>query len=198
MDTDCVDVDRAKRRLNAQEALRLGQYPKRHREARNGLAWTDGQRAVMRTCYERMRRCTLSAIIGGRGRGKTQMATEVSYWLSYEHETRLRYWTFGDMIANFREWSYTQGKPESGWFGQNCSARCLVIDELGERRDTEDEGLFLTRVLDYRYRNVLGTIVIANTKPSELATCLGDSGASRLCEGGAVLECNWPSFRGAQ
>ena len=180
----------------ARRVLLDGKFPRRHREQLRGLPWIDAQKAAMKAATNVVRRAGLAAIIGGRGRGKTLMATCVAYWLPHEHEYLARYWTFGDLLADYRDKVYRNKMSEAGWFSKAVAARCVVIDELGERRSTEDEALFLTRVLDYRYRNVRGTIVIANTTQERLPEDLGPSAANRLCEGGQVIECLWDSFRG--
>ena len=192
-----LHTDGLSRSEAALRALEDGKFPKHHRRQLRGIPWTDEQKAKMRDAYDTILRAGIVAIIGGRGRGKTLMSTSVAYKMNWEKGFSCRYWTFADLLGDYRGKVYDKSNPmtEAGWFSKSISSRCLVIDELSERHDSEDAALFLTRILDYRYRNVLGAIVIANTTEKYLLEDLGPSAASRLREGGRVIECAWGSFR---
>ena len=92
------------------------------------------------------------------------------------------------------------------------SARCLILDDLGTTQRTEWKVAILQEIIDYRYANVLQTIVTSNYSLSELKEHLvirDKSGrvkddkqssriTSRLEEMCQVAKLDTPSFRHKQ
>ena len=92
------------------------------------------------------------------------------------------------------------------------SARCLILDDLGTTQRTEWKVAILQEIIDYRYANVLQTIVTSNYSLSELKEHLvirdksgrikDDKQASRITsrleEMCQVAKLDTPSFRHKQ
>lgn len=75
------------------------------------------------------------------------------------------------------------------------TAALLVIDEIGIGFGSESELVQLFDVIDLRYRNELPTVLLSNSKLSEVKQVLGDRLFDRLREGSVVKTCSWPSYR---
>lgn len=71
----------------------------------------------------------------------------------------------------------------------------LVIDEIGQRGESDWENRMFFEVLNARYNDLTDTILTANLSPEAVAECLGPSILSRMQEGGGLIDCQWPSFR---
>ncbi len=140
-------------------------------------------------------------LIGPRGTGKTQIATNVACarlkqrvgpedrWPRYVKISDI----FREIRAAFRKESLVS---EAEVIASFIKPRLLVIDEAQERGETEFEDRTLTHIIDKRYDARLDTLILSNLKREELGKSLGSSVVSRIHECGEVLECNWASFRG--
>lgn len=139
------------------------------------------------------------ALLGDRGTGKTQMAYAVCLQWADSNGVRP-----GDAYAYFRADDLFD--TIKSWFGLDADSRAhnlrnlydvpvLVIDEVQDRLATQYEDLSLTRIVDKRYGNKLPTVMIANLDPEGFVRHAGVSIVSRLNETGAMVHCNWPSFR---
>lgn len=135
-------------------------------------------------------------LIGNRGGGKTRLAAEACRDL---HPTKCRYATaiglFLRLRASFRR---TATETEAEIVNELAGAPLLVLDELQERGESEWEDRILTHLIDERYARMLGTILIANLKPGELADHLGPSIADRMRETGGMVEITEESHRTKQ
>ena len=146
----------------------------------------------------------MAALVGERGTGKTQLATNLVYhgikraevygWADLQFSalyTRVMR-IFLDMRGCFRrESSYS----ESDMVDAFIRPHLLIIDEAQERGETDWENRVLTYIIDERYAAKRDTLLIANLRPEHLAASLGPSIMSRMQETGGIIECNWPSFR---
>ena len=67
-----------------------------------------------------------------------------------------------------------------GTFEEARNAPFLVIDDFGKAKRTEwaDERMF--SLINYRYTNVLPTVITTNTMPSNFQSEWGDALASRI------------------
>ena len=88
-----------------------------------------------------------------------------------------------------------KGGTESNAFFPFIQPRLLVLDEVQVRNDTVWEDNALTYLLDRRYGEQRSTILISNLSVDSFVKSIGDSIVSRLEESGAVIVCNWESFR---
>lgn len=130
---------------------------------------------------------------GKRGTGKTQMAFAASEGLDAD---KCRYVKASDIFREIRStYRKESQESESDVIARFTKPLYLVIDEAQERGDTPFEDRALTHILDKRYDALLHTVIISNLTKEELAKSLGTSIVSRVHEVGAVIECNWQSFR---
>jgi DNA replication protein DnaC len=111
-----------------------------------------------------------------------------------QEATGVRYTRAMDAFLTIRK-SYSTGGSEFDAMKRFTDPRLLVIDEMQERSDTPFEDRVLVNIIDNRYGRMLDTVLIANSTPEQFAKAVGPSIYSRASEVGAVVECNWPSFR---
>lgn len=141
----------------------------------------------------------LVILAGTRGSGKTQMAAEYAKIAAKrlqgmrQDDTPILYRTAKELLGEIR-----MSMNETGRFAQQFS-KCplLIIDEVQVRTETEDQRDNLTLLIDKRYAEMRPTLIIGNLSPKELQTALGTSIMDRTRDGGAVLFCEWKSFRGS-
>jgi DNA replication protein DnaC len=135
------------------------------------------------------------ALVGTRGSGKTQMAVEcireaTSGLKSALFTTAMAF--FMDVKATFkRDAANDERKVVAGY----AMPHLLVVDEIGKRGESEWENNLLFELLNRRYNAIKPTILIDNRTRDEFAAYIGPSLASRISEGGGIIECNWGSFR---
>jgi DNA replication protein DnaC len=143
------------------------------------------------------------ALLGNRGTGKTQIAQNVAGAAAlnplYENEKFApRYITapmfFRGVRDSFRKDSLVSEIEIMRKFSEYS---ILVIDEAHERGESDFENRTLTEIIDARYARQRSTILIANLDKKQFAAAVGASIVSRIHEVGAVIECNWKSFRTA-
>ncbi len=137
----------------------------------------------------------LVALIGLRGSGKTQLATEIirancsalrtsKYVKAIEVFVRIKEAYNARAIETEREAIEAFQKPS-----------LLILDEMSERGESQWEERMLRLIIDKRYDEKKDTLLLGNFTASELAKSVGDSVASRLQETGGIIQCDWPSFR---
>lgn len=136
------------------------------------------------------------ALIGRRGTGKTQMATMLgAAWKSSGHTAR--YTTAMEMFDALKS-GYNQPPGENAAVQAFMGPSLLVIDELHVRLGTPWEEIVLATIVDRRYRDLKTTVLVSNLEHDAFRESVGASIYDRIRESGAVLECNWPGFRGAE
>ena len=146
----------------------------------------------------------LCALIGGRGRGKTQMAvTAVANIARRRPELVVRYRKLIQVFLEIRAGFGTDGATEEAVIKKYVEPDILVLDEIQERSQSDWENRVFTHIVDRRYdRPGKSTILIGNvaresTGPVDpLRECVGDSIYSRMIETGGIIEFPWASFRG--
>ena len=138
------------------------------------------------------------ALIGIRGNGKTLAACHMARYFAWHCPGEIKYTHVADMFAQIRSASIAQERSEDLVVSDWASYGLLVIDELQERRESDWEQTTLTWLLDKRYGAQRSTLMISNLKPSEFVKSVGESVVDRMRETGVIVECDWPSFRGAE
>lgn len=63
------------------------------------------------------------------------------------------------------------------------NTKLLVIDDLGSRKPTDSFMDFLYSIVDFRWRNNLGTIITTNLNSNEIRELFGDRFLSRIASG---------------
>lgn len=166
--------------------------PKRHRCATVDF---DGEWA---STFQRLSKSLatgfLGALVGVRGNGKTQIGVE----LVKENANRNRTSKFCCATEFFMDIKASYKKPditESDVIKEYMKPALLVIDEIGQRSDTEWENRLLFHLVNKRYEEMKDTLFIGNLEPAQLVSALGPSIASRMNETGGIVDCRWESFR---
>lgn len=144
------------------------------------------------------------ALLGPRGTGKTQLSAVLAYnclaWAKQgasEDPDILKAWKdphyirLADLLSGAKQAFGTDRDP----LGDASQWGLLILDEIGESRQSDYDQKELVRLIDRRYGALLPTIVIGNMKPEMLVATLGESSVSRLQETGMIVQCNWPSWR---
>jgi chromosomal replication initiation ATPase DnaA len=132
-------------------------------------------------------------MIGERGPGKTQMACELLRACLANKRSGL-YCTATGFFMDIKE-GYAQDKSEKEIITNYSKPSLLVIDELGQRSESDWENRLLFELLNRRYGALKDTLVISNHKLQDLESSLSDSIVSRMRETGGIICCAWPSFR---
>jgi DNA replication protein DnaC len=186
------ELKRQRLEERAQSFFEKANIPKRHASTKVIPEGQWGQ--TYQKLSEKLATGFLSALVGTRGNGKTQLAVE----LVRENSKRFRSSKFCcsmeffiDIKATFRSDKLT----EKDVIGQYHQPELLIIDEVGQRSETEWENRLLFHLVNQRYEDKRDTLFIANLEPEALAAALGPSISSRMNETGGILQCNWPSFR---
>lgn len=76
-----------------------------------------------------------------------------------------------------------------------CRLKLAVIDELHECDDQKMKDRVLTDILDRRYSANTDTVLISNQTAEDFQATTSDSVLSRLAQHGAIVPCEWESFR---
>ena len=133
-------------------------------------------------------------LVGSNGPGKTRMAAELALSVgASRYRTAMRF--FLEIRNSYRP---NAEKGELEIIDDLAATPLLILDEMQERGETGFEDRLLTHLVDARYANQRPTVMIANLSPDQLATTLGGSIVDRWRENGAIIECNWASFRGLE
>lgn len=138
----------------------------------------------------------LIGLIGNRGAGKTQLGIELMK-LTTERGRPALFRTAMELLMRFKA-SYRAESKETELDVLRAHRRpaLLVIDEIARRAETAWENNLLFELLNQRYADLTDTIVTCNLSAEEFAASLGPSLVSRMREGGGIVQCDWPSFRG--
>ena len=150
------------------------------------------------------------ALIGLRGRGKTQLAACVAREIignkfvskatgDFTTDAKgawPRYVRALDMfIAIKKTFGDDAEQNEELVVRTFVTPELLVIDEAQERYNSTFEQITMTTVLDARYGHCRPTILIANLDKDKFQESVGPSIWSRLCECGFYMKCEWENFR---
>ena len=144
------------------------------------------------------------ALVGKRGAGKTTIAAQmiidrVKRWAEPPHDPPSPYRKLSELIARFKSLYADFGSVETDQLLSAlkaiCSHRFLVIDEIHECDDQKMKTRVLTDLLDRRYARLKDTLIVSNQTPQEFQASTSDSILSRLGEHGAIIPCNWQSWR---
>jgi DNA replication protein DnaC len=178
--------------------------PARHREAKSeGLDRTGPWAVAYEGALAVVNQGGMACVLGQRGTGKTQLATELARAFIVgrncerrDEDTPVLYVRamelFGALRGAFRKGS---DQTEMDAMARFRKVPLLIIDEIQERGETEFEDRMLVLLLDQRYGDMKPTLILSNLARAELAASLGKSVVSRIQEVGTVIECNWKSYR---
>jgi DNA replication protein DnaC len=137
--------------------------------------------------------CLLS-LIGNRGCGKTQLAVEAIRTITAKGK-RARYCTATEFFIEIKAAYSTQNRSEKDVLNEFTRPALVVIDEVGQRSESEWENRLLFELLNRRYNALKDTILVSNQGADEFTKSLGPSLISRMIETGGLIECQWSSYR---
>jgi len=169
--------------------------PRRHLQAPDDLSWPNN---VDRTCWEILMAPGIVALVGPRGTGKTQIAVSLAKRMMAECERSVLYLKVCDYFGLLK--SEFGGGREATTQSIRSTAHTkhlLVLDEVQERVHSDFEDREFVNMIDHRYAALKPTILISNQTVKGFADSVGASVMSRLSENGAIVACDWPSFRAA-
>lgn len=135
------------------------------------------------------------ALIGKRGPGKTQMGVELMKLATERCRSAYYSTAVGFFLAIRATYKPTSLIDEETVIDRFARYSFLVLDEIGQRKETDWEDQTLFEMLDRRYRNAKDTLLISNQEYDKFCQSVGDSIASRMNETGGIIECNWKSYR---
>lgn len=144
------------------------------------------------------------ALIGLRGAGKTTIAAQmiidrVKRWEEPPYDPAPPYRKCAELVGKFKAFFADYGSTETEAILSSIKALCrhrfLVIDELHECDDQRMKTRVITDMLDRRYAAKKDTVIISNQTPADFQSTTSDSILSRLSEHGAIIPCNWRSWR---
>lgn len=135
-------------------------------------------------------------MIGKRGPGKTQMGVE----LMRECIAQVRSCYYTTVIGYFIDLRATYNRASGDDSERKVLTRYskyqfLVIDEVGNRGETEWENRMLFEMINRRYDSMKDTLLISNHTRPEFEKAIGESISSRMNETGGLIECTWKSYR---
>lgn len=200
-----ADADARRSRLEASEMSgRLNtlwtraDVPKRHAERATNPGsidpahpWTKTRARVLGMLGKGVMVC----LTGTRGNGKTQIGVDAI--LTTTRGGRSAMFVTAQRLFMAFKGSFDEGakRNEIQVLDDFRRPALLVIDEIGQRAESEWENRTFFELLNARYNDLTDTILTCNLEASKLVASIGPSLASRMQEGGGVMECNWPTFR---
>lgn len=141
----------------------------------------------------RLRRGGLVHLTGGRGTGKTQLAAWL--WSACKRRHAV-YTTAADMLSGIKSWYSIDAKDAAHNNRTLQTVPLLIIDEMHERRGTDEDEHLLVALLDKRYGNMVGTLLVSNLEEKTAEANFGRSVTSRLKEfGDHFVTRDWPNYR---
>lgn len=174
------------------ELLDYANIPKRQRgaEVRQAPGWSD----TLKKLSESLGTGFLVALVGLRGNGKTQIAVELvrhNAGLGVKSRFCSAMEFFMDIKAGYRN----DSKAEKDVITEFCKPSLLVIDEVGQRSETDWENRLIFEMINRRYNDMKDTLLISNQEEAQLKIALGPSIVSRMNETGGLIKCEWETFR---
>lgn len=132
---------------------------------------------------------------GTCGTGKNHLASAIANHLMRQGKTVVLL-NVMDILGRAKETYKNRELTEDRLFKEFCRPDLLIIDEIGMQRGTQDEKLWLTRIIDKRLYAEKPTGFITNLKDCELKILLDERNFERMKEGiGMTVSFKWQSFR---
>lgn len=120
---------------------------------------------------------SLAVFWGDSGRGKTYVACAILNEYKRSGKVSGKFINFSEM---YQQWKHDQ---DTNIFQSLKSVDFLVLDDIGIRAPTEAFLDFFYSILNYRYNNLLKTIITTNLDSKSLTEKFGPQIASRLASG---------------
>jgi DNA replication protein DnaC len=136
----------------------------------------------------------LVALVGIRGNGKTQMGVELIR-ANAESGVKSRFCSAMEFFMEIKAGYRNDSKAEKEVIADFCRPSLLVIDEIGQRSESDWENRLLFEMINRRYNDLKDTLLISNQDETQIKQALGPSIVSRINETGGLIPCTWESFR---
>lgn len=178
-----------------EKAMSLSCLPKRHlnKGIDAFIAQTDKQKEVFAEALWMLDNLNFTGaiLIGNTGTGKTQLATSLAIEFMKKGINCLYTTVLDIMLKIKRSWKDKSDLCEDEVIDRYSSKNILIIDEVGVQFESETERLYITKIIDNRYNNLLPTILIGNVTIKELNNIIGDRAIRRIKENGKILIFDW-------
>ncbi|WP_261921801.1 ATP-binding protein [Shewanella sp. NFH-SH190041] len=133
---------------------------------------------------------------GTPGTGKNHLASAVANYLIAKNKPVVLL-SVMDLLSRAKASYGKPGVTEERLLKEFCRPELLIIDEIGLQRGTQDELLWLTRIIDKRLYANRPTSFITNLGSKELRELLGDRSFDRIKDATAFfVPFHWMSHRG--
>lgn len=162
-------------------------------EQQHALRVTRAFAAKFQTVLDRGGSLTLT---GPTGTGKTHLAAAVMRAITEAGHTGM--YRLADAAVRYLKSAYNPGNSytEDQALAHLRMPALLVLDEIGNQHDTADEKRVLFAILNARYSHMRPTLLVSNLTGDQLRQWAGQAFHDRLLEGGHIVPCQWPSYRG--
>lgn len=114
-------------------------------------------------------------LCGNTGTGKTRLASALMQTLDFGLYIRAI-----DISRQVRASYSKKDVSEIDVIDYFVSQQLLVIDELGVQRQTEDESMLITDLIDRRYADLKSTVIISNYNKTRMAEIFGARAWDRI------------------
>ena len=135
-------------------------------------------------------------LTGPTGTGKTHLAAAVMRHVTEAGHAGM--YRLADAAVRYLKAAYNPGNSytEDQALAHLRMPALLVLDEIGNQHDTADEKRVLFAILNARYSHMRPTLLVSNLTGPQLRDWAGQAFHDRLLEGGHIVPCQWPSYRG--
>lgn len=180
---------------NFKKRLEFSRIPKRFIDKRleDFITNTEQQKKVFNDAAQLAgnQEFTGAILIGNMGTGKTLLATSIGIEFLKRGKSCI-YTTLFDIILDIKEsWKKDSDSSEKGVIKLYSTQDLLIIDEIGVQRVTENELIYIAKIVDNRYGNLLPTILVGNVTQKEMASMIGERAMRRILEKCKVLVFSW-------
>ena len=133
---------------------------------------------------------------GTPGTGKNHLASAIANQLMSQGKPVVLL-SVMDILAKVKATYGNNNMTEERLLKEFCRPELLIIDEIGLQRGSQDELLWLTRIIDKRLYSNKPTSFITNLGSKELKELLGDRSFDRMKDATAFfVPFHWMSHRG--
>lgn len=133
-------------------------------------------------------------VTGGVGTGKTYLASAlVKSVIDAGKSAKIAKVT--EITRSIKDGWKTKGQTEGEIIDRLSNWDLLVIDELGIQFDSEMERIYLSDIVDNRYKEMRPTIFLSNFDVERLKPILGQRLIDRIAQTSEITGLNYPSLR---
>ena len=125
---------------------------------------------------------------GGVGSGKTFTALAIANDIRREKQVEMLFFNFAEMMYRIRKGYDAESRFDPNLLEAIKRCELLVIDDIGLEKVTDWITEQLYMVINYRYEQMLPTIVTSNQSPEDLGKLHNHQIASRLTEMSTVVK----------